>query len=106
MLTNKGFYATGQLGGVDHHGFGFKLTLRTVAPFQRQSCTARRIRLQFLPVFFPGNGLVVIAFQQLIMLGELPDAWHLAVLVLMPIGTFALGSWFFAKAKGVLLDYV
>lgn len=48
----------------------------------------------------------VIAFQQLIMLGELPDAWHLAVLVLMPIGTFALGSWFFAKAKGVLLDYV
>jgi homopolymeric O-antigen transport system permease protein len=48
----------------------------------------------------------VLAFQQLIMLGELPNAWHLAVLVLMPIGTFALGSWFFAKAKGVLLDYV
>lgn len=48
----------------------------------------------------------VLAFQQVIMLGHLPDAWHAAVLVLMPIATFALGSWFFAKAKGVLLDYV
>jgi lipopolysaccharide transport system permease protein len=48
----------------------------------------------------------VVAFQQLIMLGQVPDGWHLAVLLLMPIGTFALGSWFFAKVKGVLLDYV
>jgi lipopolysaccharide transport system permease protein len=48
----------------------------------------------------------VIAYQQLIMRGELPDAWHTAVLVLMPLTTFALGSWFFSKAKGVLLDYV
>ena len=48
----------------------------------------------------------VIAYQQLIMLGHIPDAWHAAVLVLMPVLTFALGSWFFARAKGVLLDYV
>ncbi len=48
----------------------------------------------------------VIAYQQLIMLGRVPDAWHSAVLVLMPTLTFALGSWFFAKAKGALLDYV
>lgn len=48
----------------------------------------------------------VVAFQQLIMLGEVPDVWHAAVLTLMPLATFALGSWFFAKAKGVLLDYV
>jgi lipopolysaccharide transport system permease protein len=48
----------------------------------------------------------VIAYQDLIMRGHLPDAWHLAVLVLMPLATFALGSWFFFKAKGVLLDYV
>lgn len=48
----------------------------------------------------------VIGFQQVIVLGHLPDAWHTAVLVLMPLGTFALGSWFFSKAKGVLLDYV
>jgi len=48
----------------------------------------------------------VIAYQQLIMLGQVPDAWHSVVLVLMPLGTFALGSWFFSRAKGALLDYV
>jgi lipopolysaccharide transport system permease protein len=48
----------------------------------------------------------VIAYQQLIMRGHLPDAWHIAVLVALPIATFLLGSWFFARAKGVLLDYV
>jgi lipopolysaccharide transport system permease protein len=48
----------------------------------------------------------VIAYQQLIVLGHVPSAWHVAVLVLMPLLTFALGSWFFAKAKGALLDYV
>jgi lipopolysaccharide transport system permease protein len=48
----------------------------------------------------------VLAYQQLIMLGQVPDAWHTVVLVLMPLATFAVGSWFFAKAKGVLLDYV
>jgi homopolymeric O-antigen transport system permease protein len=48
----------------------------------------------------------VLAFQDLVMRGQLPDAWHAAVLLLMPTGTFLLGSWFFAKAKGVLLDYV
>jgi lipopolysaccharide transport system permease protein len=48
----------------------------------------------------------VIAYQHLIMLGRLPDAWQSVVLVVMSIGTFALGSWFFSKAKGVLLDYV
>jgi lipopolysaccharide transport system permease protein len=48
----------------------------------------------------------VVAYQQLIVLGHLPDAKHTAVLVLMSIGTFVLGSWFFARAKGVLLDYV
>ena len=48
----------------------------------------------------------VIAYQQLIVLGEVPDAWHVAVLVVMPLVTFGLGSWFFSKAKDVLLDYV
>ena len=48
----------------------------------------------------------VIAYQHLIMLGTFPAAWQVAVLVLMPIATFLLGSWFFFKAKDVLLDYV
>jgi lipopolysaccharide transport system permease protein len=59
-----------------------------------------------LVVYLNPFAYFVVAYQQLIMLGQIPDAWHLAVLVLMPIATFALGSWFFGKAKGVLLDYV
>jgi homopolymeric O-antigen transport system permease protein len=48
----------------------------------------------------------VVAYQQVVMLGQIPDAWHLLVLVLMPVLTFAFGSWFFAKGKGVAVDYV
>ncbi len=48
----------------------------------------------------------VIAYQHLIVLGQFPAAWEVAVLVLMPLATFALGGWFFDKAKSVLLDYV
>jgi lipopolysaccharide transport system permease protein len=48
----------------------------------------------------------VVAYQQVIMLGRLPDAAHATVLVLMPVVTFAFGSWFFAKAKAVAVDYV
>jgi lipopolysaccharide transport system permease protein len=48
----------------------------------------------------------VVAYQHLIMLGHFPPAWQVAVLVVMPLATFALGSWFFFKAKGALLDYV
>lgn len=59
-----------------------------------------------LVVYLNPFAYFVIAFQHLIMLGELPDAWQSIVLVLMSIGSFALGSWFFSKAKGALLDYV
>ena len=59
-----------------------------------------------LVVYLNPFAYFVLAYQQLIMRGHLPDAWHTAVVVLMPIATFAFGSWFFAKAKGVLLDYV
>ena len=48
----------------------------------------------------------VIAYQQLIMLGQVPDAWHSAVLERMRLATFALGSWFLSRAKGAVLDYV
>ena len=59
-----------------------------------------------LVVYLNPFAYFVIAFQDLIMRGEFPTAWQVAVLVLMPIATFAIGSWFFSRAKGVLLDYV
>jgi lipopolysaccharide transport system permease protein len=48
----------------------------------------------------------VVAYQQVIMLGIVPSLWHTFVLVTMSLGTFALGSWFFARAKRVVIDYV
>jgi lipopolysaccharide transport system permease protein len=59
-----------------------------------------------LVVYLNPFAYFVVAYQQLIMLGQLPNAWHAAVLVAMPLATFWFGSKFFAKAKGVLLDYV
>lgn len=48
----------------------------------------------------------VVAYQQVIMLGIWPSVEHTVGLVLLSVGTFALGSWFFARAKDVIVDYV
>jgi lipopolysaccharide transport system permease protein len=48
----------------------------------------------------------VVAYQQAIMLGIWPSAAHLAVLFIMTLVTFAFGSWFFVRAKRVIVDYV
>lgn len=48
----------------------------------------------------------VVAYQQVIMLGIWPSAPHLVALVLISVVTFAVGSWFFARAKRVIVDYV
>jgi lipopolysaccharide transport system permease protein len=48
----------------------------------------------------------VVAYQQVIMLGEWPSTVHLVVLFVMPLATFALGSWFFYRAKKVIVNYL
>jgi lipopolysaccharide transport system permease protein len=48
----------------------------------------------------------VVAYQQVIMLGIMPSVAHSLALLAMSFGTFALGSWFFARAKSVIVDYV
>jgi lipopolysaccharide transport system permease protein len=48
----------------------------------------------------------VVAYQQVIMLGIFPSMWHAILLVLMPLVAFAFGSWFFYRAKRVIVDYV
>jgi len=48
----------------------------------------------------------VVAYQQVIMLGIWPSTEHFALLAIMSIGTFAAGSWFFYRAKRVIVDYV
>ena len=48
----------------------------------------------------------VVAYQQIIMLGIWPSIPHLLVLVVMTAVTFGVGSWFFDRAKRVIIDYV
>jgi homopolymeric O-antigen transport system permease protein len=48
----------------------------------------------------------VVAYQQVIMLGIWPSWPHLIVLIVMSVVTLVLGSWFFSRAKRVIIDYV
>lgn len=60
-----------------------------------------RILLAFNPFAY-----FVVAYQQVIMLGIWPSPEHTVALVLMSIGSLLLGSWFFFRAKSVIIDYV
>jgi lipopolysaccharide transport system permease protein len=62
-------------------------------------------QLQALVVLNP-FAYYVIAYQKLLVLGELPTPFETVVLVVLSLGSFALGSWFFPRAKRVLIDYV
>jgi lipopolysaccharide transport system permease protein len=48
----------------------------------------------------------VIAYQDVLVLGRVPSLTDGAILGLISLGTFGLGSWFFPRAKRVLIDYV
>jgi lipopolysaccharide transport system permease protein len=48
----------------------------------------------------------VIAYQQILILGECPSLVHWVGMVVAGLGIFLAGSRFFAWAKGVAMDYV
>jgi len=48
----------------------------------------------------------VVAYQQVMIYGLLPAWYNSLILVVMSVGLFMLGSYFFSRAKGVLIDYV
>lgn len=48
----------------------------------------------------------IVAFQQLIILGQPLSVLHWLALIVLSGGTFALGSWFFTKAKLAIIDYL
>lgn len=48
----------------------------------------------------------VTAYQRLVVLGQVPAAWEILVLVTISIGTFLVGGYFFIRAKSALIDYV
>lgn len=48
----------------------------------------------------------VVAYQQVIVLGITPQPDHALALVALAVVPFVAGSWFFARAKRVIVDYV
>lgn len=48
----------------------------------------------------------VVAYQQVIVLGLTPSPLHALALLLLATVPFVAGSWFFASAKRVIIDYV
>jgi lipopolysaccharide transport system permease protein len=62
-------------------------------------------RLKFILALNP-FAYFVVAYQQLIVLGQLPTMYQRIGLIVIPVVLFGLGGWFFARAKRVLIDYV
>jgi lipopolysaccharide transport system permease protein len=48
----------------------------------------------------------ITAWQEVLVLGRVPSAGHLAVLVALSLGAFFAGGFFFARAKRMWIDYV
>lgn len=48
----------------------------------------------------------IVAYQRLLVLGAVPSKEHFLGLTAMSLGVFAFGSWFFYRAKQVIVDYV
>jgi lipopolysaccharide transport system permease protein len=48
----------------------------------------------------------ITAWQQILVLGRVPSAAHLVILVAISLGAFFAGGWFFARAKRMWIDYV
>lgn len=48
----------------------------------------------------------VVTYQRLLVLGQLPDATTAILLVVVSVGLFLLGGFFFARTKSVMVDYV
>jgi lipopolysaccharide transport system permease protein len=57
-------------------------------------------------LLFNPLGYFIIAYQKLLILGQVPSGPYWLALVVMAFGAFFFGSWFFSRAKRVIVDYV
>ena len=48
----------------------------------------------------------IFAYQKATILDEYPSPYLISGLVVLSVGTFLIGSWFFDRAKRVIIDYV
>lgn len=57
-------------------------------------------------IFFNPFAYYVMAYQDLLIFGRVPPVFNVVFLVVFSVGLFVLGSWFFSRAKRVIVDYV
>jgi len=72
--------------------------------------------IAYTPEMVPANLVAIIflnpfayfvtAYQSIIVLGKIPSAFNLVMLLVFAIGLFILGNWMFSRAKRVITDYV
>jgi lipopolysaccharide transport system permease protein len=48
----------------------------------------------------------VLAYQQILIMGQLPTWWDCLAIIILSVGLFYAGGYFFSRAKQVLIDYV
>jgi len=49
---------------------------------------------------------LVVTYQKILVLGQLPSMSEIVVIVVMTVVLFVCGGYFFSRAKGELIDYV
>jgi len=80
------------------------MALLIASPF---AYTADRVPESLRPIItFNPFAYWVQAYQDVLIFGRLPGLSHCLFLVVLSCGLFVLGSWFFSRAKRVIVDYV
>ena len=72
--------------------------------------------IAYTPAMVPGSlklivylnpfAYFVLAYQDVMVRGQRPSPLTVVVLVVISVGTFAAGGWFFSRTKNALVDYV
>lgn len=57
-------------------------------------------------ILFNPLAYYVIAYQDILIFGRIPPLPNIVFVVVFSVGMFLVGSWFFSRAKPVIIDYV
>ncbi len=80
------------------------MALRIASPF---AYTPNMVPASLRPIIlFNPLAYYVIAYQDILIFGRIPSLLNIVFLVVFSVGMFLVGSWFFSRAKPVIIDYV
>lgn len=80
------------------------MALLIVSPF---AYTPEMVPAGLRPIIlFNPLAYFVMAYQDLLVFGRIPPLFNIVFLVVFSVGLFIAGSWFFNRAKRIIVDYV